>query len=81
MLNINQKKTRIALTTKNKPLLSVTHCKLRESSENMVLKNGNLNWEMKIMKTEPNKNPRTEKNETLTDDLNSSLEMTEKLGN
>ena len=33
MLNINQKKTRIALTTKNKPLLSVTHCKLRESSE------------------------------------------------
>ena len=36
---------------------------------------------MKIMKTEPNKNPRTEKNETLTDDLNSSLEMTEKLGN
>lgn len=36
---------------------------------------------MKIMKTEPNKNPRTEKNENLTDDLNSSLEMTEKLGN
>lgn len=79
MLNINQKKTRIALIKKISQfylLLTV--------SERMLRKHGLREWKSQLRnenyETEPNKNPRIEKNENL-DDLNSSLEMMEKLGN
>ena len=50
----------------------------------MLRKHGLREWKSQLRnenyETEPNKNPRIENNENL-DDLNSSLEMMEKLGN
>lgn len=77
ILSINQKKTGIALIIINRPISSVTHC------ETKLRKHGLNEWKYQLRnenyETELNRNPRTEKNENLMDDLNSRLEMMKKL--
>lgn len=81
ILSINQKKTGIALIIIiiNRPISSVTHCETKLRKHGLKERKSQLRNEN--YETELNRNPRTEKNENLMDDLNSRLEMMKELEN